>query len=481
LHDVEKINIKVLELCDENDVFMVLKLLLLTSNPNQNKARFTPDFIHEIVENKDFYIAGVPLVAERNKLESGKTSKLGHGLNKKGQLVSDVIGAFSDFSENEAEDGSWELLGEAKVYKRYPKTCEALIELYESGELSFSCEVMVYKYKKYEDTGIREVDKGNGKLFGQAVVSTPAEVKSKAFLLVSEALNIDLGGDSLAKERNENMTLEEYFSGAKVTLIEKSELDLLQVQRKIYSQMKTQLGDNWWNFDVVELSVNYVIIFDYQNGDYYRMDYSVEGDTLTLGEKYKVSKNYTKIEEVNSEMATIAELEAKLQTAELKIKDLETQIVAKTTEIAQKENELKTKTTELETANATISEKEADIVKLGESITAKDAEIAELTPFKEKVEAAELEKAEAEKVTKRTALTEKCSKILSKDEMETAEMKKAIEDLDENYCNKVLAEKYVANATKPDGKKKTELASRITDNIELSGSEPNSLRAKYSL
>jgi hypothetical protein len=62
-------------------------------------------------------------------------------------------------------------------------------------------------------------------------------------------------------------------------------------------------------------------------------------------------------------------------------------------------------------------------------------------------------------------------KILSKEELETAEMKKAIEDLDENYVNKVLAEKYVANATKGDGKKPVITASRITDSIDINGSD----------
>jgi len=95
---LEQVNLKVLELSQENDIYMTLKLLLITSNPNLNKCVFTPDFIHEVVENKDFYIGGVSLVAERNKLEAGKKN-LGHGLSKSGELISDVIGSFSDFSD----------------------------------------------------------------------------------------------------------------------------------------------------------------------------------------------------------------------------------------------------------------------------------------------------------------------------------------------------------------------------------------------
>ncbi len=77
--NIEKLNVKILELCndDDNDIYMMLKLLLITSNTNLNKAQFTPDFIHEIVENKDFYIGGIPLVAEKEKLEK-KSNKLGH-------------------------------------------------------------------------------------------------------------------------------------------------------------------------------------------------------------------------------------------------------------------------------------------------------------------------------------------------------------------------------------------------------------------
>jgi hypothetical protein len=82
---IEKLHASVIELSDSNDVYMSLDVLLLTSKTNLNKARFTPEFIHEIVENKDFYI-GIPLVCEREKLEKRKYKNLGHALNKNGEV-----------------------------------------------------------------------------------------------------------------------------------------------------------------------------------------------------------------------------------------------------------------------------------------------------------------------------------------------------------------------------------------------------------
>ena len=463
---LEQVNLKVLELSQENDIYMTLKLLLITSNPNLNKCVFTPDFIHEVVENKDFYIGGVSLVAERNKLEAGKKN-LGHGLSKSGELISDVIGSFSDFSESQAEDGSWELLGTAKIFKRYPKVCESLVDLYNLGELTFSCEVLVSAYSKDED-GNKVVDKGNGQFLGQACVSHPAEVKSIAFMMVAEALNIDLGSDNL----NKNKTFEELFQNAKL-IVETSELDLTQIQRKVYTQFMEI--DDWYEYDIIEFSVNYIILLNCE-GNLYRIDYSISGDTLTLGEMYKVSKAYTRINNININEegnAKMEELQKELDLVKAETENLKAEIASKDTVIAEKENIIVEKDT-------LIASKDADLIKIGEQLEAKSVEVSELQPYKVEADKLKLEKEVAETQEKITAMKARCLKVLSEKEVE--EIIASIESLDEVVINKVLAEKYVALASvKPEVKPIVTLASRITDSVNIGNSDPTSLKAKYSI
>ena len=85
------------------------------------------------------------------------------------------------------------MLGEIRVYKRYPNTCEAIYDLYSSSLLEFSCEVIIYEYLSTEDN-VRKIHYNNGlnQLFGSCIVSNAAEERSKPTLLIAEALDKDL-------------------------------------------------------------------------------------------------------------------------------------------------------------------------------------------------------------------------------------------------------------------------------------------------
>lgn len=455
-----------------NDLYLSMKMVFLTSAENLNHVAFQSDFIEGVVEDQAKLVT-MPVVVDVANLVAGKYDKLTHKY-KNGKFGTNQIGGFYKFETNQNGE-VLELIAYARIWKRDDKVIASLEELYGSDEgLKFSYECLIGQY--VSENGTKKISKNPlNSPIGSAVVSFPAVLASKALLLAETYKenfidNQIQGGDILA--RSKDLTQEQFFANAKIHLI--SELDMTQIQRKIFNYCRESMGEEWWNFDVVEFSINYFILMRWDDGDYYKISYSIDstGNELTFSPKVKVSKNYTEIPEEDVNMATLAEVQAKLETAELKIKDLEKTASEKDTAIAEKEKLVKENETALATANTAIAAKEADIVKLGESITTKDAEIATLTPFKAQVEKAELEKAEAEKATKKTVLTEKCSKILSKDEMETAEMKKAIEDLDENYCNKILAEKYVANVTKPDGKKTMVTASKILDDtLKIGGSD----------
>jgi hypothetical protein len=476
----EKILASIIELHDSNDVYMTLDVLLITSRVNLNKARFTPDFIHEIVENKDFYI-GLPLVCEKEKLEKGKYKQLGHALKKDGTFKTEQIGSYVDYYEKEAEDGEWELFGTVRVFKRFKNVCEAIQELFEDKSLFFSVECYVGEYTKKSD-GTREIDVNKeNKFFGDAIVSFPAEAKSTAQLLIAEALNNDLGGGEL------NKTFEDFFKDTKLHF-ENCELDIYQVQKKVYQKCRDQLGDKMYDYYSTDFGVSFMILQDYVNGDYYRVDYSVNSDDVTISEMYKVTKNYLPVDsglaagstdnktsnvedsecnknsEINKEEEnmTLAEVQAKLETAELKIKDLENTVTEKDTVISEKDTK--------------INELSEQVNTLSETVVVKDNEIAELAKSKEELDKINLEKAEVEKAEKKTALKDKYSKLLSEEVIALPEIAEAIENLDEAVLQAKVVESALekAEATKVQKDEKPETktmitASRVTDDINLGG------------
>jgi hypothetical protein len=448
---------------------MSLDMVFLDNKVNLNSVRFTDDFLSDVEANKAVYI-GLPLVGDQKALTDGKFDNLTHKFNKKtGTLNTQALGSFIDF-RTEKDGDTVKLIASARIWKRFPTVCAAIEELFNSKEgLRFSYECYVTNYTV--ESGVKIVDKDEANtIISSCLVSNPANPNSVGVLLVAEAMeadidNMNLGGDSL--ERNQNPTVEEFFAKAK-TKINMAELDLWQIRKKIYNQLKDVLGNSWYNYDVYEMGIDYVILQDYESGNYFKCDYSVSNDTVTVSNLRQVTKTYQDINTNTggNEMAELKELQESLSTAIAEIETLKTQVADKDKILAEKDVALADK-------EKIISEKEANVVKLGETIVEKENLIATLTPFKTQIEKAELEKAEAEKVIKRTALTASCTKAkLTKEEMETAEMKKAIEDLDETYINKILASKYLANIAKePDGKKTLITSSRITDNIEINGSD----------
>jgi len=453
--------IEIAESTQNNQTYMAIKLVLLDTLLNKNGVQYSEDFLHDIAENKQDYLA-IPLMAEITKLESGKTKTLGHKYDKKtGKFGTQMIGSFVDFSTQKNGE-VLELIGDVRVPKRFEKVCAALQDLYDSNELTFSYEIMASEYKV--ENGNKYVDKSDkNKLFAMAVVSTPAVESAKALALVA-AIESDLdinqedileGGEELdmPKTRDINRTCEDMFAETKTFL--SAELDNLQDVFK----------SDWYSYDIIYLFMTYVILQNYSTGDFYKVSFTVSDSDVTLsGDPVKVTISFVETAAVNAEKEEknkmdFEKLQAELATANAKIATLETEVTESKVTIAAKETE--------------IASLNAQIVAVGEQLTAKDAEIASLTPYKEQIETAETARIEVELAAKKTALKEKCEKILKTEEM--AEIAEAIEALDENKINAVLAAKYVAvaEASKKDPKpaeKKTLIASRMTDEIRIEGS-----------
>ena len=468
---VEKLLASVLEVNDSNDIYMSLDILLLTSVKNKNNCRFEPDFIHEVVKSKDKYIA-IPLVCEKGKLEKGKNKQLGHALKKSdGTLNTEQIGSFVDFYEKENEDGSFELYGQARIMKRYSKVCSAILNLFEEKLLFFSVEVLVGEYKKGESKNIRVVDVSeNNILIGDCIVSFPAETKSKCYTLVAEALNKDLGGENLEKV----MTIEDFFKDTKVKL-ENSELDIYQVQKKVYAKWRLTMGEEeYWDYYSTDFGINYMIVQNYKSGDYYRIDFTVSNDDVEAGEMYKVTKNYV-VAELNKntnkeeiELMELKDLKDKLELSEKEVVAIKAKLVEKESLISEKDKSI----SEKDVSIAEINEK---LNTLSESVVLKDAEIAELLPIKSELEVIKAEKVKIEKSEKSVELKTKYSKLLSEEVLATKEIAEAIENLDETVLQTkvtdlALEKAEVKTEDKDKSKDKKTVTASITDDIKVGGS-----------
>jgi uncharacterized coiled-coil protein SlyX len=461
---------------ESNDLYMSLDMVFLDNKINLNSVRFTDDFLYDVEINKLDYI-GLPLVGDQKAITEGNYDKLTHKYNKKtGSFSTQALGSFVDF-RTEKDGDTVKLIASARIWKRFPNVCAAIEEMFNSDSgLKFSYECYVTNYTV--ESGVKIVDKDEANtIISSCLVSNPANPNSVGVLLVAEAMeadidNMNLGGDVL--ERDKNLTQEQFFANTKIHFI--SELDISQVQRKVFNKLKAELKDTYWEYDSTDMGVNYLIMKNYNTADLLRVDFTVGEDDITITEMYAVDKTYTrKKSKEDDEMATIAELEVKVKDLETQIASKDTIITDKDKLIAEKETALTTKDTELTTANEKIST-------LSASVLEKDKEIETLQAANTELDTIKAEQEKVVKAEKKEALKTKYSKLLSAEIMKEEAIVAAIENLDESVLKDKVTELALAAAEKDQKKsKKPELASRITDNIELSGTEPDSLRAKYGI
>lgn len=445
-----QINSKILELNEDssNDIYMSLNMCILTNSVNLNNLLFTEDYINGIVENKDAFI-GIPLVANRLKLENGLYGNLTHEFNKKtGELKTDTVGSFVDFWTNTDEDGVLQLMGQARIFKRYPNVCNAFIELFEQNALNFSCEVIVYGYESNnEETGVRSVaykyDGQTNSLLSSCSVTNPAEPKSKASLLVAEALEKDLEGGENMGESN----VQVFNKGIEIKYheeIETSALKLSDVSNQIYNilnPLDPKNNHRKYNYYICDVYTSFVIVEDWSSYEtLFKIFYKIENDTVVLDSQDKwiegrkdfvplgididslVAASNSQVVELNS---NINKLVSEHEEVVKKMTDENTVQIA---EIQAQVDSLTAQVTEL---NELVVSQKQEIVTLQEKETQLNEVITELKPFKEQFEV-------AEKQAKKDALSEKFGKLLSEEALKSEQVVNAIESLDEQILNAIV-------------------------------------------
>lgn len=445
---------KIMELQSTNEIYMTMNIAILSNDVNYNSARFTDDFINGVVENKERYI-GIPFLASREKLEDGEYDNLSHELNlDSGKLETDQIGSFVDFWKEEI-DGATCLMGQIRIFKRFPEVCSAIKELYADDVLETSCEVLVSSYADMSDDGIRSIhyNDGDNALIGSAVVTTGAERRAKPTMLVAEAykkdmISIQKGEKELPKTKDKvevaNKGVKVKYSGS----LETSSLTFYQIEEKVYNLLNPvdiENGGRDYNYFIYEIFNDKIIVGEWDTGDLIEAKYSVDGEDLMLNPKedwvigaMQFVPNYINIDSIrkdNEVQATeLAALKEELEKIKGEKETMSKQLEEKDLELNEDIEQVKV---DLDKANElVVSEQEAK-QKLEEQIAELSEQIEDLKVYKENFEKAEQEKKQAE-------LSEKYAKLFDEETFQSEEIQAAIEACDVTTLNSKVVEVMAA-------------------------------------
>ncbi len=316
-----------------NSIYMSVDLRMFSTRENGNGVEVTEAFIDDIVANKDQYTC-IPLCADTKKLVSGIKSGLGHMLDRgTGKFYSEQIGAFSDFRKQNDEFGV-SLIGTARIMKRNEAVCETLAEMYQERNLNFSFEIFAPDFSVKDGVQIIDVSENN-KLIGMAVVSIPAYPEAKALALVAE---IDT-----ASRYEKVLKNAEY--------INVSEADYQTIIQHLIEMIRKGYGDDWWDFYVKQIGVDYVILYDNDDGKLVRFDYTVDGEEpVLLDGPYEVTyqrkevasimdeKRIAELERANADLTkSNAEMSAEVASLTNKVAELNATIEANGKTLTEKE------------------------------------------------------------------------------------------------------------------------------------------------
>lgn len=475
----ERVSIKnkTFELNESNDIYMTLNFPILSNDVNYNNLQFTDDFINGIVANKDKYI-GIPLVVNREKLESAEYEDLGHEL-KNGQLLTDQVGSHVDFWTEEI-DGALCLMSAIRVMKRFPNVCEAIVELYNNGDLESSCEVLVSEYLEITEDKVRKVHYNDGKnvYIGSAIVSDPAESRSRATLLVAEAYKKDT-------ENKEDESVSEkvkFNNGIKPkNRLETNEFSYDDIRNAVYNALNpvnASTNDREYRFWIRELFSKYMIVEDSnENNKYFKIGYRIEGETAILDSSndwIEVEITYTpkgvdldslqsQVVELNTEIEKLKE-EAKLQMSKT-VEELQAELANNETEIATFKKSIEDLEAKVAELNQTIVTQETAKKEMEVQITELNTSISELGKYKEQVETAQRE-------ATITELSTKYSKVLPDEVFKSEDVQTAIKELNSQKLDEIVVNELVKQKVS-----ETEVSSKNGD-VTITASKQEDLLPK---
>lgn len=168
-----------------NDVYMAVRIRMMSTAPNRNGDVIERSFIDGIVNNASFY-NGTPVKVDIGSLLTFE--RLGHRYDQATrEWHTDQIGSIVSFEAVE-EEGEYVLYGIARIEKARQEVSAAILELYEMGALKFSFEIMAADLRI--ENGLTYIGfSENNYLTAMCIVSVPAYADAEAVALVAEMEN----------------------------------------------------------------------------------------------------------------------------------------------------------------------------------------------------------------------------------------------------------------------------------------------------
>lgn len=182
---------------------------MFSNAPNKNDDALTKEFIDEIVENKNYYLA-LPLYADVYGLVGTSDDEMSHVLDEEENtdFRSQIVGGFVDFKAEINDRGEYWLYGTVRIPKKDKRISESIKNKFRNEDLFFSFEIVFDSYL-FSD-GITYLNRSDGnKLFAMAIVDNPAYDEAKALSLVASNNKADPGTEEKELDKTKKLVADE--------------------------------------------------------------------------------------------------------------------------------------------------------------------------------------------------------------------------------------------------------------------------------
>ena len=350
---------------------------------------------------------------------------------------------------------------------RFPEYFKVLDELWAEGKVSSSWEISVEKSQKTTIGKILKVFTFIGNtLLGNNIEGA---VEGAGILEIAETNDDELRlAEALAKDVQVS-DIESYNYNKEDEQMNKNKEIATITMQDLYKKLAKAIDnktDSWLYLSIVfpEDKKCWAYKWDRESElDYLEFTYSVNSnDEVEVSDGVSVKLTALVTAESNPNVNIQVNLD---DTAKL--------LSEKEITISNLSSEISTLKTTNGTLDTELSGKTDALVKAGEKIEELNATIAELVPFKEKVEESERIANEAVIAEKKENLKKLAVKggFIATEELETSEEIKAfIESLDEKGIKSLIAERVISKLdqeTETDSKKETEVSTVLNNNIKL--------------
>ena len=510
------INNKQIMISESSDgTYLDTKFIICDFEPNKNKVQLQREGAEALLSG----LENMPVVGKVVKNKKNEDDLSGHNMRieyKKNpdtgeyeaKAVFDTVplGSFYDPKIETIDDHEY-ITSRAKIWTRYENSANVIKKLYSEDKLTTSWEIMSSEFY-YNDDNVKVLT--NYSWLGSALLGsevTPAYSCAKVIevssinedqLLLANAIAQDLQGldikdDELDINKNEEDEDKEEDlmpkASNKNAQVEQSDVTMQDLYSKLSKSVDAKM-DKYMYISMIFPETHKLWAYHWSREselDFVEFSYQVlEDDSVAVGEPIPVKLSMTYASESTNPNVNI----------QVNLDDTAKLLSSKEIEITNLKGEISILTSELEGLKSEIIEKTDALVKVSETITTLESEIATLKPFKDAADA--IAQAEAEKVLaeqkeslKNLALK---SGFIVESELEDEAIKSAIDAIDEASIKVIIANRFIAKLNEkpaeatptPDPKLETsttpEVTPSATANINLDDEEafdPKAIMSSY--